>query len=566
MGKLRITTATKYKNGQAAQMNKLVKQVIMVASFGVFWLIMAIGSSLMMAIGQAEQLRVTMALNQYRLGSKALTAAVQSYAASGNESYYDAYMQELNTDKNRDKALEILTAAGLKDSEWEGLNQIASFSDGLVPLEEQALADAKKGNLEAARASVFSSTYEQTVDDINRLTDEVISTIQGRIQSNINVMQFVNVFCMLLLVVSVVAVFLMFVKTIRFSRDELLFPIEKVSDQMEYLAEGDFSKKLEMEGGESEVGKMVESIAFMKKNMSDMVGEISTVLEQMGGGNYHVDLKQNYVGEFKLIKESMLIIIEKMKEVLNTLKIASDEINLGSEQLACAAQDLAEGSTTQATQMSELVTVIKQMAVDMENNAREADASVELAAEAGAALEKSNSKMEELKTAIHEISVCSEQIGTIISTIEDIASQTNLLSLNAAIEAARAGEAGRGFAVVAEQVKKLAEESSAAAGRTNKLIEDTIQAVDKGIGIADATMEDMVTVMGNAKAATEKMGQIADILGEEVRNMKEINNTINMVSEVVDSNSATSEETAAVSEEQKAQVEQMVDLISYFEV
>ena len=156
----------------------------------------------------------------------------------------------------------------------------------------------------------------------------------------------------------------------------------------------------------------------------------------------------------------------------------------------------------------------------MERNVKKAQESVDIASQAGATLTQGNAKMQELKKAIGEISRCSEQIGTIIGTIEDIASQTNLLSLNAAIEAARAGEAGKGFAVVADQVKSLAEESARAAGQTTKLIETAIAAVDSGIAIADATAANMDEVMVGASAATETMSQIA-VRSEERRVGKE---------------------------------------------
>ncbi len=202
----------------------------------------------------------------------------------------------------------------------------------------------------------------------------------------------------------------------------------------------------------------------------------------------------------------------------------------------------------------------------MEDSAIAASKSVDIAARAGETLQTGNDKMNELKEAISEISTCSEQIRTIISDIEDIASQTNLLSLNAAIEAARAGEAGKGFAVVAEQVKNLAEESAKAAGRTTNLIETTIEAVDKGIFIANETAGNMAEVMEGAKEATQKMNQIANMLNKDVEHMHELNNNIAQVSSVVDNNSATSEETAAVSQEQMAQVETMVSLIEKFEI
>jgi len=213
-----------------------------------------------------------------------------------------------------------------------------------------------------------------------------------------------------------------------------------------------------------------------------------------------------------------------------------------------------------------IVEAMKSMAGSMEQNAAAATESVGIATQAGITMQRGNEKLEELKVAMAEISQCAEQIQTIITTIEEIAEQTNLLSLNAAIEAARAGEAGRGFAVVADQVKNLAEESARASGRTTALIETTIIAVEKGISIADETAANMAEVMQGAMEATQKMGQIAEMLNKEVNNVHEVNNTVQRVSEVVDSNSATSQETAAVSEEQKAQVETMASLVDYFKI
>lgn len=160
----------------------------------------------------------------------------------------------------------------------------------------------------------------------------------------------------------------------------------------------------------------------------------------------------------------------------------------------------------------------------------------------------------------------STSIGGIIESISQIAQQTNLLALNAAIEAARAGEAGRGFAVVAEQVKNLSEESAKAVGRTTALIEETIRAVNKGTSIADETAANMNEVIESEKSATEKMGQVAELLEGDVESMRKVNESMSQLSAVVDNNSATSEETAAVSQQQKEQVDLMVDLMNKFQI
>jgi len=172
----------------------------------------------------------------------------------------------------------------------------------------------------------------------------------------------------------------------------------------------------------------------------------------------------------------------------------------------------------------------------------------------------------EISRQVSATNEAAQQIRSVTEYITNIAEETNLLALNAAIEAARAGEAGRGFAVVAEQVKNLANESANAAGRTTELIETTVSVMDKSIAIAEETEANMNQVMSDAKEATEKMGQIEQILKRDTQRMQELNVNVTQVSSAVDNNSATSEETAAVSTEQKSQVETMVEMMDRFEI
>lgn len=550
--------------GQGAALRRLVKHAILTVATGVIFLVLTIGVNLISSNAQSEQLNATKALNQYRNGSKSLTYSVQSYAVTGNKSYYDAYMKELNEDQSREKALEILKGINITSSEWEELNNISGLSEGLVPLEEEALESASGGDTETACGYVFSDEYEDTISQISLLTDDVIDKIQDRNSNKRTILNIIMIVIQVLFIGAFVFIVNDILKIIRFAREELLVPVEKVALQMAELADGNFKVPFDLKEDESEVGSMVASINFMKRNITGMVREISDTLEQMSNGDYNINIQQEYVGEFVQIKDSFISIGEKMRKTLYTIREVSGHIDNGSEQLACAAEDLAEGCTAQAMQVAELVNIIGGMTDSMESNASAASDSVGIAAMAGESLQAGNQKMHELIDAISEISKCSEQIGSIIGDIEDIASQINLLSLNAAIEAARAGEAGKGFAVVAEQVKSLAEESAKAAGRTTTLIETTIEAVDKGISIANETASNMSEVMDGAREATQKMGQIASMLQQDVKRMHEVNDNISQVSAVVDNNSATSEETAAISQEQNQQVEAMVSLMDQF--
>lgn len=560
-------TSAKIENmGQEARMNLLMKTMKRALFVGAIIMLMSISFNIWLNSAQNARVKTLQALDQYRVASEKLSVSAKSYAVTGSQYYLDRYGKEANVNKNREAALEVLDKSDLKDAEREILDRIVAAETSMQPIETKAIAQMKAGNSAEAIALVFGDAYEEYFEALSEDVDTLIDTVQRRKAIQIDILSKVQILMQIALVVAVMNIVMQFLRMFIFTSKKLLYPVLEVSKQMKHMADGDFSVPLDLEENETEVGTMVKSVNFMKQNMGEMIAEVTGILEQMGNGNYRFATEANYIGEFKKIEESLNVIRDKMHDTLSTLRVASEQINTGSDQLASAAQDLAEGSTVQSTQMADLVNAIQRLTTGMENSAAAAQESVGIATEAGQALQEGNGHMEELKEAIAEISTSAEQIRSIINAIEDIANQTNLLSLNAAIEAARAGDAGRGFAVVAEQVKKLAEESSAASGRTTELIEATIMAVEKGIAIADRTTASMSEVMQGAMEATQKMGQIADMLHEEVGNMREVNETIAVVTEVVDNNSATSEETAAVSEEQKAQVETMVQLIEFFEV
>ena len=262
------------KNSQAARLEKIIKQTRFSLILGGILLVLLIVANVGYVSITLEEFESSMSLNQYRMGSKALTAAVQSYAVTGDVQYYDAYMEELNVDKNRDTAWEVLQSNDIKADEWAALEEIAGLSNGLVPLEKDAMAAVAAGNTQEAVEFVFGSEYAKTIQRINDLTDNTIDKIIDRLEAKKTRFLLLEIICVIVFVAAFIRLTFNSVKAIRFSERELLVPIVKVSGQMTALANGNFDAELDLEKDDSEVGHMVASIDFMKNNMAGMLKEM----------------------------------------------------------------------------------------------------------------------------------------------------------------------------------------------------------------------------------------------------------------------------------------------------
>ena len=341
--------------------------------------------------------------------------------------------------------------------------------------------------------------------------------------------------------------------------------IKDVNDAAADMARGDFDVSVSYRS-KDEIGQMGVAIEELAATTKAVISDLRAMLDEIAAGNLAVKSKRPelYVGEFSDIKNAVDAFTVKLNDTMKHIDNASDQVATGADQVSAGAQTLSQGATEQASSIQELSANISMISEMINANAQKADEANDKTNIAGAQMAAANDKMAEVVTAMDEIKESSEKIEEIIKAIEDIAFQTNMLALNAAIEAARAGAAGKGFAVVADEVRNLAGKSQKAVQNTAELINASMEAVNRGNALVDDVAEDMRIVSESAGAVAQLNTSIASEAKEAADAIVQVSTGIDQISSVVQTNSATSEQSAAAAIELSSQAKMLKELIDEF--
>lgn len=347
--------------------------------------------------------------------------------------------------------------------------------------------------------------------------------------------------------------------------DAVIEPIREASKVLQELAQGNLHTMV-TGAYKGDHAKIKEDLNQTVVSLEAYVGEITGTLEEMGRGNLNQEITSEFRGDFSAIKKSLNDINMQLSTTLSDIDEVSAQVETGAIQISDSGQALAQGTTEQASSIQELTASIEEVADETRQNAIRADEANQRAVAVGENARVGNAQMETMTKAMTEISKASNGISQIIKVIDDIAFQTNILALNAAVEAARAGEHGKGFAVVAQEVRSLAIRSSQAVKETTQLIAGSLEKVEAGTAIANQTSLSLKGILDEIEKVAALVGDIAEASNDQALSIAQINRGIEEVSMVVQTNSATAEQSAAASEELSGQAQLLKQMVCAFEI
>jgi methyl-accepting chemotaxis protein len=498
-----------------------------------------------------------------RINVNAAARNIREMALNEDTSSYDNYEQTVKRLLSEvDSELQILKKTEvLSDENYE--EYATAFSDwGKIGY--SIIEEIKNGNDENATDAILNNctpALNKVVEiaiKLDELTDEASS-------ETVRNMVVCTVAGFVVIIVCLVFAFTLTRKTSKRVLETILEPLHAIEDVAMELTEGNLHSTLEYHS-DDEIGKLAHSMRKSIRILGTYVDDIDRSMKLFSEGNFDVHPEVEWRGDFVGILNSFMAFQASMAGTIKGIQNVSNEVSGAAEQVASSSNDLADGATNQAAVVEELTATVTGVSEQVEKNSQSAKEISVKVDELGNAISESNGKMHEMVDSMHEISEASKEIDKIITTINEIASQTNLLALNASIEAARAGEAGKGFAVVANQVNVLADQSAQAAKESATLIETSVKAVEKGMVIAGQTAAQLEEVAENSKLITTEVTNIAETLETQTTEIKQINEGIEQINDVVQTNSATSEECAAASQEMSSEAESLREMIRKFKV
>ncbi len=513
-----------------------------------------------------NRFELTYNANRFMNGSAYLTNEVRAYAATGSQTYYDNYWNEVNNLKNRDIGVSAMQEIGITASEQGMIDSMYALSNQLVPLEEQAMEQVQAGSQEAAVNYVYGEEYSSSIAKINMLKEDFLETLNARTLREVESLSRTSLVIRILMAIALVMVGTFQVLSMRVIRKHILRPVIAVRDQMGELSQGNLSKEFPWEPDTSEIGMLIASIHETKQELKKYIYDIDHTLSQMAQGNMNLTVSDSYRGEFLPIQNALRQILDALNEALRHIHQTAQDVSAESERVSSGAQTLSEGAVRQASTVEELSAGIQDISGEVNHTSADADKARKFSMEAEVQLKVCSQKMDALSTAISDISESSRQINGIIKTIEDIAFQTNILALNASVEAARAGAAGKGFAVVADEVQRLASKSAESAKNITELIESSVQLVQYGTSLSNETTTALSLVVASARQSADLVDQIAESAQQQSESLRQLTEGMESISGVVQTNAATAQESASSAAELHQQAEKLKMSIQRFQL
>lgn len=403
------------------------------------------------------------------------------------------------------------------------------------------------------------------------INDELISMMDIKVERGNSTSATLTVVCIVLAAVIAVIIFIAIFTSIKLGKyiaENISAPLNMLKDRLEQFAEGDLTSPFPEVQSDDEVADIINSAKDMAETLNFVIYDLEYILGEMSNSNYAIRSKDGsrYKGEFCQIFDSLKQLRDNMIDTLRYIAMSSEQVSAGSSNLADTSQSLAEGATEQAGAVQELHATITTIAEAARTAAASAEDAYKQSQEYADVADRSTGDMKAMVEAMSRISEASLKIGNIISEIENIASETNMLSLNASIEAARAGEAGRGFSVVADQIRHLAEQSSKSAVDTRALIEGTMKEVENGNKVAERAVSSLAVVVEGIRKVADSSKELSTISSSQMATMKEAELGVDQISDVIQTNAAVAEESSATSEELSAQAISLDELIAKFKL
>ncbi len=345
----------------------------------------------------------------------------------------------------------------------------------------------------------------------------------------------------------------------------MLEPISEIQAAVQKLKAGELDIQMKYVG-DDEFGELTANLKEACDKMNVVVTDSGMLLGEMADGKFNTSSRvpESYVGDFKNVIQSMEKLNSQMNLTLNRIVQASEQVKSGSSQLEGNAQILAAGAAEQASAVVELNASIESAARIAEESAAQAAAGAEAARAAAENAGKNREEIGGLSKAMERINDTSREIANIISSIEEIASQTNMLALNASIEAARAGDAGRGFAVVADQIGKLAADSAQSVVMTRELIDRSMHEIEMGNNIVENALTAIGSVLTDMESFGELVSKSADTSKSQADMLKQLEEGIEQISSVVQSNTVSAQETSEVSIQLSSQADSLERMVDAF--